>query len=99
MSIGLQQWITAGHVFGFTVWVGAMITTLIALQVHGALTEGQGTGALQGVEKRTGMLMDLGATIAIVAGIVLLVGLEPSPDAVRCVPRSTLSRSSGRPAR
>lgn len=68
MGQGSYLWLKAGHLLGVVGWLGGMLAVISAL----------GAGNAPG-GKRVAMVMDLGATLAIGAGLALLLGLEPSP--------------------
>ncbi|PYU20012.1 MAG: hypothetical protein DMG30_22655 [Acidobacteria bacterium] len=70
----MVAWLLVLHIFGFTLWIsGLLITTLILLR-HIAVSAPAARASLAGIEKlglRT--LADPGASLAILAGILLIV--------------------------
>ena len=83
MSAQTYLWIKAAHVFGFVLWIGSMV----ALSLLGAATrraEGGARSALADAARPVGMAMDIGATLAIAAGVVMILGsLDPVPPLKR----------------
>jgi putative membrane protein len=70
MSSATYQWTLAIHVFGIVLWTAGMFACLRMLAAHAAV----GAAAPQGLalaERRTAVLMDIGATIAILTGLYL----------------------------
>jgi protoporphyrinogen IX oxidase len=80
MSIETLSWLRVAHVFGFVVWIGGMLSCLSLLHVH-TLVDGVARESLTRVEKSVAMLMDLGATVAIAAGLTM--ALESTPNAFK----------------
>jgi protoporphyrinogen IX oxidase len=78
MSPELVPWFLAVHVVGFVFWVGGMTSALQLTAAHASAESGC-QKAFVPVEKRLALLMDIGATLAIVAGLALLFGITPSP--------------------
>ncbi len=78
MSIETLAWVRVAHVFGFIVWIGGMLACMSLLHVH-TLVEGGARDALTKVEKSVAMMMDMGATLAIAAGLTL--AFESTPNA------------------
>jgi putative membrane protein len=76
MSIDTQEWLTVGHVFGFVLWIAGVIATLTLLRIH-AHVEGPARDVLARQERKTAVLMDLGATLAMVCGFWLAFGTTP----------------------
>ena len=70
MSPATYVWSLAFHVFGIVLWTAGMFACLRMLTAHGAV----GKAAPQGLilaERRTAVLMDIGATLAILTGLYL----------------------------
>lgn len=72
MSSETYSWLKVAHVFGFTVWIGTLIGALHILKAHAAASM-EARSAFLGLEKGTGIVMDIGATLTIAAGVLLLV--------------------------
>ncbi len=70
MSLETYNWVLVAHVFGFVTWIGSLLTCISLLHVHSRV-EGAAREALTRTEKSVAMLMDLGATVAIVCGLLL----------------------------
>lgn len=71
MSPTALLWIKALHLFGIFMWIGTMNGLLNTLVVHGRCPP-EARPTLSMIEKRTAMFMDIGGTIAIVFGAILL---------------------------
>jgi len=61
-----------GHVFGFIMWTGGLMALLHILRAH-AEAGGEAGSAFTKLERGTGIFLDMGATLAIVFGVLLLV--------------------------
>jgi len=70
MSPSTLGWVLVGHVFGFVVWIGGLLTCISLLHVHPRVEESH-RAALTKTERSVAMLMDMGATLAIVCGLLL----------------------------
>ena len=70
MSADTYAWVLVGHVFGFVVWIGGLLTCISLLHVHPRVEESH-RAALTRTEKSIAMLMDMGATLAIACGLLL----------------------------
>lgn len=68
----VQLWILALHVLGVLVWVGTLLSLTGVLSAHARAEDGD--EAFARLEKRMGLVMDIGAAIAVAAGAVYLVG-------------------------
>lgn len=77
MSITASNWLPIGHIIGFVAWIAGMLATLYLLRVH-AMVEGPARDVCARQEGRTAMIMDLGATLALVCGFWLAFGRTPS---------------------
>lgn len=77
MSITVHAWLPIGHIIGFVAWVGGMLATLYLLRVH-AMVEGPARDVCARQEGRTAIIMDLGATLALVCGFWIAFGTTPS---------------------
>jgi putative membrane protein len=73
MSSAIIQWILAIHLFGIVLWTGGMLACLRLLSAHGAAGKAAPEGLIL-TERRTAVLMDIGATIALLTGLHLLFG-------------------------
>lgn len=69
------NWVLAVHAFGFVLWTGALMSTLFLLSSH-HLAADSGRKGLERVERKAAMGMDIGALIAIVAGLYLALGFD-----------------------
>jgi putative membrane protein len=72
MSPTTFEWIRALHIFGVLMWMGTMIGLANILAAHGETDLGS-RPAFHKLERRAGVAMDIGATIAMVFGIILLL--------------------------
>jgi protoporphyrinogen IX oxidase len=72
------QWIVAIHVFGIVLWTAGMFACLRMLAAHGAVGKAAPEGLIL-AERRTAVLMDIGATIAILTGVYMTFFVTPSP--------------------
>lgn len=77
MSITANAWLHIGHITGFVAWVAGMLATLYLLRVH-AMVEGPARDVCARQEGRTAMIMDLGATLALVCGFWMAFGNTPN---------------------
>ncbi len=73
MTLETYSWLRAGHVFGFVCWIAGMVTVLLLLRAHGTV-EGPAREVLGRQEKKAAILMDAGATLAIVCGLWMAFG-------------------------
>jgi uncharacterized membrane protein len=71
--VDYYNWLRVGHVVGFMVWIGGLVTVLQLLRVHGAV-EGAARDVLTRHERKVALLMDLGATLTLVCGFVTALG-------------------------
>ncbi len=67
-------WMAAGHVLGFVCWIAGMVTVLQLLRVHGHIEGQAAREVLSRHERKAGILMDAGATLAIICGFWLAFG-------------------------
>lgn len=67
------NWLRVGHVIGFVLWIGGMVSVLQLLRVHGAV-EGAARDVLSRHERKMAILMDLGATLTMICGFVTALG-------------------------
>ena len=65
-------WIRAIHVYAIVTWVGALIGLTFLLKQHAVAAEAARADFLS-LEKRVAMAADIGATIAIIAGLFMIV--------------------------
>lgn len=73
MDAAVLSWVLAAHILGFVLWIGGLCGLTLLL----SSTPGQVALARGG--KRIAMVADLGATLAIAAGVVMIAGIKPSP--------------------
>jgi len=73
MSQDAYNWLRVGHVFGFVLWIGGMVSVLQLLRAHGAV-EGAARDVLARHERKMAVAMDLGATLTMVCGFVTALG-------------------------
>jgi putative membrane protein len=78
MSPATYQWNLALHVFGIVLWTGGMLACLRLLAAHGAAGKAAPEGLIL-TERRTAVMMDIGATIAMITGLYLLFRSPTSP--------------------
>ena len=70
MDPSIYPWVRIAHIIGIVLWVGGLLAVLALLRVH-TQVDGVARESLTRVEKATAMVMDLGATLAIAAGLYL----------------------------
>jgi protoporphyrinogen IX oxidase len=70
----MVAWLLVLHVFGFTLWISGLLMTSLVLLRHVGVADPQARSSLAGIEK-LGLrgLADPGATLAILAGILLIM--------------------------
>jgi putative membrane protein len=73
MSSAIYQWSVAIHVFGIVLWTGGMLACLRLLSAHAAVGKAA-PEQFSLTERRTAVVMDIGATIALLTGLYLLFG-------------------------
>src|SRR5690606_15778908 len=73
MSPATNEWILAIQLFGIVLWTGGMLACLRLLATHGAVGK-SAPEQLSLTARRTAVLMDIGATIALLTGLHLLFG-------------------------
>lgn len=74
----MVAWILVAHIFGITFWVSGLLVTSMALVRHTQETTPEGRQALARLERIfLRALADVGALLAIVAGIILIVNNRP----------------------
>ncbi len=66
------KWILAVHVYAILTWVGSLVGLSFILKQHAQANEGARADLIK-LEKATAMGADIGATIAMIAGIVMIV--------------------------
>lgn len=74
----MVAWLLVLHVFGFTLWISGLLMTSLVLLRHVGVADPQARTSLAGIEK-LGLrgLADPGATLAILAGILLIMTNSP----------------------
>ncbi len=70
-SMQTPAWIFAIHVLGIVGWVSGMLSCLFLLRTHASIADRVSRERLSKTELRAAMLMDIGATLAIVGGVYL----------------------------
>ncbi|HVV88721.1 MAG TPA: CopD family protein [Kofleriaceae bacterium] len=73
MSIDTYNWLRVGHVFGFVCWIAGLTMVLQLLRIHSTV-EGAAREVLQRQERKAAVVMDAGATLAIICGFWLALG-------------------------
>lgn len=66
----MYKWIKVVHVIGFLMWSGSLVACLMLLQQQ-ASTTGETRSLLTEIERKFALMMDIGATIAIGAGLYM----------------------------
>jgi uncharacterized membrane protein len=72
MSANAIAWLRVFHLFGVMTWVGTMMSLFYILDAH-ARAEMGARPAFHQLERVSAIAMDIGATIAIACGVILLV--------------------------
>jgi putative membrane protein len=67
------NWLRVGHVIGFVLWIGGMVSVLQLLRVHSAV-EGAARDVLARHERKMALVMDVGAMLTLVCGLVTALG-------------------------
>jgi uncharacterized membrane protein len=70
MDPAIYPWVRIVHIVGVVLWVSGMLGVLSLLRAHTEV-DGVARETLTRSERATAMIMDLGATLAIVAGLYL----------------------------
>ena len=74
----MVAWLLVLHVFGFTLWISGLLMTSLVLLRHVGVADPQTRSSLAGIEKLSlRALADPGATLAILAGILLIMSNSP----------------------
>ena len=74
----MVAWLLVLHVFGFTLWISGLLMTSLVLLRHVGVADPQARTSLAGIEKLgLRVLADPGATLAILAGILLIMTNSP----------------------
>jgi protoporphyrinogen IX oxidase len=74
----MVAWLLVLHVFGFTLWISGLLMTSLVLLRHVGVADLQARASLAGIEKLSlRALADPGATLAILAGILLIMSNSP----------------------
>lgn len=71
----MYKWVKFVHVIGFLVWSGSLIACLALLRRHMSAA-GDTRDLLTDLERKFALSMDIGATVAIAAGVYLAVSKE-----------------------
>jgi protoporphyrinogen IX oxidase len=74
----MVAWLLVLHVLGFTLWISGLLMASLVLLRHVGVADPQARSSLAGIEK-LGLraLADPGATLAILAGILLITTNSP----------------------
>src|SRR5690606_6102210 len=71
MSPTSFEWMRALHIFGVLMWMGTMIGLTTILAAHASADLGS-RPAFHKLERSTAIAMDVGATLAVVFGLIML---------------------------
>jgi len=77
MDPDTYNWLRVGHIFGFVLWIGGMVTVLQLLRVHGAV-EGAARDVLARHERKMAAVMDAGATLTMICGLWMALDRTPT---------------------
>ena len=77
MNPELYTVIKALHLIGIVLWAGGLLASMQLLAVHPRVDE-HGRAAVIGSARKTALLMDIGAFVAIALGLYLALGTTPS---------------------
>jgi uncharacterized membrane protein len=77
MSLETLLWLRAGHFVGLFVWIGGMFAVYWMLRFH-AHAPREAHEKLVLSERALALMLDLGATLAIVSGLVMALGHTPN---------------------
>jgi uncharacterized membrane protein len=72
MEPGTYSWLLTAHLIGVILWLGCMIAVYWLLRIH-SHTPKDARDQLTLMERSLAMVMDLGATAAIIAGVAMAV--------------------------
>lgn len=75
MSEALTSWMETAHVFGVLLWIAGLYASFRLLRAH---ARGGGQHAAE-TARGSAIVMDIGAAIAIAGGVIMILGVEPSP--------------------
>ncbi len=78
MDYEVVKWVRVVHIYAMLTWAGSLIGLSFILKQHAKADAGAKKDFTE-LEKGVAMAMDIGATFAIIAGLVMLFGIEPSP--------------------
>ena len=77
MNPDTYDWLRVGHIVGFVLWIGGLLTVLQLLRVHGAV-EGAARDVLARHERKMAVVMDAGSTLAIICGLWMALDRDPT---------------------
>jgi protoporphyrinogen IX oxidase len=77
MSLDLREWLSIGHILGFVLWIGGLISVLHLLGAHSAV-DAAARAVLSRQQRKAAMLMDMGATLTLVCGLWRAIGSIPN---------------------
>lgn len=77
MDPDTYNWLRVGHVLGFVLWIGGMLALLQLLRVHGVV-EGAARDVLVRHERKMAIVMDAGATLAMICGLWMALDRTPT---------------------
>lgn len=69
----MYNWFLAIHILGFVLWSAALVSCTLLLRAHEAAGD-PGRQALGSIERKAGILMDIGAFVSITVGLYLALG-------------------------
>lgn len=78
MSVDAYLWTKLVHFVGFIIWVGAMFALVQMMREPVGASE-DARRVLVNLSKRAGRAMDIGAALAIAAGVILLIKSPARP--------------------
>ncbi len=70
MDPQLYPWLRIAHIIGVVLWIGGLIAVLSLLRAHAQVDAGA-RDVLSRVERKTAVLLDIGATLSIGVGLYL----------------------------
>jgi putative membrane protein len=73
MNETTHNWIRVVHIFGFLLWTGGLISTLNLLIAQQSV-DGDARAVLSKITRKTALIMDIGALLALIGGFYLAFG-------------------------
>ncbi len=77
MSFETLNWMRVVHLCGMVAWVGGLLGLSFVLRQHAKASK-ESHGDFVSLEKGIAITMDIGATVAIALGVVLLLSITPT---------------------